>query len=288
MTGVGLTVTSANLTQQFTPSGIQYFEAGDEGEGVLIFTHGWRDSALGWQWVIGELARSGAIGRWRAVTVQRREVSRRDEDSAGLLDDFATQVADVARHVVRPHEPVVVVGQSMGGPVAELAARQLSDTIAGLVLVTPAPLAGWPLPDDLVETFKASGRELDRVTAALGRTALTVNKSDAVKLRLIISTPPETERASLQSLASWTGGHPLGEHPSAVAVPAVVVVTDDTFFPAEMLRTETATRFAASRVAEVRHAGHFPHLEQPEELARIISGFLADLGPFTTHPGGNS
>jgi pimeloyl-ACP methyl ester carboxylesterase len=288
VTGTDLTVTGAGLTQQFTPSGIQYVETGSGDEGLLVFTHGWRDSALGWQWVIGELARSGAGAGWRAVAVQRKEVSRRDEDTAGLLEDFASQVADAACHVARPQEPVVVVGQSMGGPVAELAARQLSGLVAGLVLVTPAPLAGWPLPADVLETFKAGGRELDRVTAALGRTGLAVNKSDAAKLRLIISTPPETERASLQSLAAWIGGHPLGDHPSPVTAPAVVVVTDDTFFPEEMLRTKVATRFASSRVAEVRDAGHFPHLEQPEELAHVISEFLADLVPFTTHSGDHS
>ncbi|MFD0502187.1 alpha/beta fold hydrolase [Streptomyces chiangmaiensis] len=160
-----------------------------------------------------------------------QEVSRHDEDTAGLLEDFASQVVEVVSHLKRPQEPIVIVGQSMGGPVAELAATHLSDALAGLMLVTPAPLAGWPLPADAVETFKAGARELDRVTAALARTQLAVNTSDTTTLRIILSTPPETERASLQSLASWIGGHPLGRQPSRVTAPTLVVVTDDTFFP---------------------------------------------------------
>ncbi|MFD3455118.1 alpha/beta fold hydrolase [Streptomyces sp. NPDC058691] len=269
---------SVALAQRFTPSGIQYLHAGDGDAGLLVFTHGWRDSAPGWQWVIDELVRSGAAAGRRIVSVQRKEVGRRDEDTAGLLEDFASQVVEVVRHVQRPQERIVVVGQSMGGPVAELAATQLSDTLSGLVLVTPAPLAGWPLPADVVEAFRADGRELDRVTAALSRTRLAIDRSDTTTLRIVISTPPETERASLQSLASWIGGHPQGRRPSCVTAPTLVVVTDDTFFPEETLRTEVAGRFADARVAEVRDAGHLPHLERPRELAHVMAGFLTTLG----------
>jgi pimeloyl-ACP methyl ester carboxylesterase len=270
-------MTYDGLAQRFTPSGVQYLQAGDGDEGLLVFTHGWRDSALGWRWVIDALAHSAAAG-WRAVSVQRKEVSRRDEDTPGLLDDFASQVVEVVQHVQRPRERVVIVGQSMGGPVAELAATHLSDALAGLVLVTPAPLAGWPLPAEVAETFKAGARELDRVTAALSRTELAIHTSDTTTLRVIISTPAETERASLQSLASWIGGHPLGREPSPVTAPTLVVVTDDTFFPEEMLRAEVADRFTDPRVAAVRHAGHLPHLERPDELANVIAEFLTKLG----------
>ncbi|GAA3777693.1 alpha/beta fold hydrolase [Streptomyces chiangmaiensis] len=270
-------MTSGALVQQFTPSGIQYFQAGDGDAGLLVFTHGWRDSALGWQWAIDELLRCGATAGRRIVSVQRKEVSRHDEDTAGLLEDFASQVVEVVSHLKRPQEPIVIVGQSMGGPVAELAATHLSDALAGLMLVTPAPLAGWPLPADAVETFKAGARELDRVTAALARTQLAVNTSDTTTLRIILSTPPETERASLQSLASWIGGHPLGRQPSRVTAPTLVVVTDDTFFPQKTLGAEAAGRFADFHMAEVRGAGHMPHLERPKELAHVIAEFLATL-----------
>jgi pimeloyl-ACP methyl ester carboxylesterase len=271
-------VTGSALEQRFTPSGIQYFQAGDGDAGLLVFTHGWRDSAVGWQWTIDELARSGAITDWRVVSVQRKEVSRRDEDHAGLLDDFASQVVEVVRHVARPPERVVVIGQSLGGPVAELAATQLADRLAGLVLVTPAPLGGTPLPADMLENFKAGARELDRVTAALSRMRLARNTSDTTALHLVIATPPETERSTLQSLAAWIGGHPQGRQPSPVTAPTLVVVTDDTFFSEEMLRTDVAGRFADASVAKVSDAGHFPHLERPGELARVIARFLAKLG----------
>ncbi|GAA1908379.1 alpha/beta fold hydrolase [Streptantibioticus ferralitis] len=271
-------MTRTALEQRFTPSGIQYFRVGDGDAGMMVFVHGWRDSAVGWQWTIDELARLGVITDWRVVLVQRKEVSRRDAEHAGLLDDFASQVVEVVRHVARPQEQVVLVGQSMGGPVAELAATQLADAVKGLVLVTPAPLAGTPLPADMLEDFEAGARELDRVTAALSRMRLARNTSDTTALHLVIATPAESERSTLQSLASWIGGHPQGRRPSPVTAPTLVVVTDDTFFSEEMLRTDVAGRFADASVAKVGDAGHFPYLERPEELARDIAEFLAKIG----------
>ncbi|MFI5798733.1 alpha/beta fold hydrolase [Streptomyces sp. NPDC051677] len=270
-------MTDTGLTQHLTPSGVEYLQAGDGETGLLVFTHGWRDSALGWQWVIDELTRSATTAGWRVASVQRKEVDRPEEDTAGLLEDFASQVVEVARHLARRDERVVIVGQSMGGPVAELAAARLSDLAVGLVLVNPAPLAGWPLPPDVVEMLKTGARDLDRVTAGLSRTQFAADRSDTARLRLVISTPTETERASLQSLLSWIGGHPAGHQPSPVRAPALVVVSDDTFFSEEMLRTTVAGRFSGAHVAEVRGAGHYPHLERPAELAQVMAEFLAKL-----------
>lgn len=270
-------MTDTELARHLTPSGVEYLQAGDGDSGLLVFTHGWRDSALGWQWVIDELTRSATAVGWRVASVQRKEVDRPEEDTAGLLEDFASQVVEVARHLARSDERVVIVGQSMGGAVAELAAAQLSDRVAGLVLVNPAPLAGWPLPADVVEMLRTGARDLDRVTVGLSRTQFAVDRSDTATLHLVISTPAETERASMQSLVSWIGGHPAGSQPSPVTAPALVVVSDDTFFSEEMLRTTVATRFAGAHVSEVRNAGHYPHLERPAELARVMAEFLTKL-----------
>jgi pimeloyl-ACP methyl ester carboxylesterase len=39
---------------------------------------------------------------------------------------------------------------------------------------------------------------------------------------------------------------------------------------------EFARRIAGARVALVDHAGHAPHLEQPEAVGRLVRGFLSD------------
>ena len=54
--------------------------------------------------------------------------------------------------------PVIVVGQSLGTQVAELVAAQHSDQVRGLVLLTPVPLGGTQLPDEVVAPFRRPRR----------------------------------------------------------------------------------------------------------------------------------
>jgi pimeloyl-ACP methyl ester carboxylesterase len=108
-----------------------------------------------------------------------------------------------------------------------------------------------------------------------GKLTLCVNTSDDTKRRLIASTPEEKPEAILQSLSSWVEGHEAGGGPSSVAVPTLLVTTDDQFFTEDMLRQRVATRFKQIRVEAVHGAGHYPHLERPAELAGLIARFLA-------------
>jgi pimeloyl-ACP methyl ester carboxylesterase len=73
-----------------------------------------------------------------------------------------------------------------------------------------------------------------------------------------------------------SGWRVLGGGPSSVAVPTLLVTTDDQFFTEDMLRQQVAPRFKQIRVEAVHGAGHYPHLERPAELAGLIARFLAD------------
>jgi pimeloyl-ACP methyl ester carboxylesterase len=111
---------------------------------------------------------------------------------------------------------------------------------------------------------------------------MCVNTDADTTQRLIMSTPREAPEAILQSLWSWVGGHPAGGRPSTVAVPTLLVTTDDQFFTEEMLRRRVAVRFKRIRIGAIHGAGHYPHLERPVELAGLIARFLSIPAPPTT------
>lgn len=261
-----------DLARASTPGGIEYQVGGLSGKGLLVFTHGYRDSAEGWQWVAEGLIADG----WRVALVQRTAVSDSDGSSGEHLEAYAAQVEAVVKAVAGPGEGVVLIGQSMGGPVAELVGRCLPD-LRALVLVNPAPLGGIQLPPEVLAGFKAGTKVSDPEALALIKLDLCVNHDDDTKARLVASSPVESEASALQTLMSWVDGHPLGAEPSVVTAPALLVVTDDQFFSAGMLRTTVASRFADIQVAEVHGAGHFPHIERPGEVAAAIAAFLDKL-----------
>lgn len=265
-----MTTSDAPATR-LTGSGIEYLDFGDGPHGSVVFAHGFRDSAQGWIPVGHELVTSG----WRVLAVQRKAAPAWLSDSGQLLEIYADQLVDVVEAAMSTGERVVVAGQSMGGAVAELAALRLGSRAHGLVLVTPAPLGGTPLPDEIRAPFEAAAQVADPEAVGTGKLNLCVNTDADTKRRLIMSTPTEKPEAILQSLSSWVSGHEAGRGPSSVAVPTLLVTTDDTFFPADMLRRRVARRFNQIRVEALHGAGHYPHLERPVELAGLITQFLA-------------
>ena len=273
---------------RFTGSGIEYLDFGDGPHGTVVFAHGFRDSAQGWVPVGRELVTSG----WRVLAVQRKAAPAWLADSEQLLEIYADQVLDVVEAAISAGERVVVAGHSMGGAVAELAALRLGSRVDRLVLITPAPLGGTPLPNEVLAMFEAAAQVSDPEAVGTGKLTLCVNTDADTKRRLIMSTPAEKPEAILQSLSSWVAGHQAGRGQSSVAVPTLLVTTDDTFFTADMLRRQVAQRFKQIRVEAVHGAGHYPHLERPVELAGLITQFLAsspeNTVEHTRSPGGMS
>lgn len=272
-----MTTSDAPATR-FTGSGMEYLDFGGGPHGTVVFAHGYRDSARGWATVAHELVDRG----WSTLAVQRKPAPQHIDDSGRLLDIYADQVVDVVETVSSAEERVVLAGQSMGGAVAELAASRVGSRAHGLVLITPAPLGGTPLPEEVRASFESAAQISDPVLIGTGKLTLCVDTTDETKRRLIASTPVESPEAILQSLSAWVGGHEQGRRSSSVTAATLLATTDDTFFTADLLRQQVALRFEQIRVEAVHGAGHFPHLERPAELAEVIAKFLQALAPSPT------
>jgi pimeloyl-ACP methyl ester carboxylesterase len=242
----------------------------------LVLVHGYLDGPAVWQRLLDQLdGHSRTATRIRLTPIGDPSLS-----STELLDAYAHQVrAECAAFA--GSQPIVLVGHSMGGAVAELAASKGIQALTGLVLITPSPLRGVPLPTEVMRHFATRAALTDRDEIRAGKRALAVNLDPAAQDILATATLETGEAFALEQLRAWTGGHPQGLAPSRVDVPVQLVTTDDTFFTAELLRRE------AARLGDVTHchvaaAGHWPQLEQPTLLAAVIESFLARVTPATS------
>lgn len=108
-------------------------DSGGDGPPVLLL-HGWMFSAdLNWLRTYGALHEAG----YRVLAVDHRGHGRglRSPDPF-TLEDCAADAAAVVREL--GCGPVLVVGYSMGGPIAQLMARDHRDTVAALVCCATA------------------------------------------------------------------------------------------------------------------------------------------------------
>jgi pimeloyl-ACP methyl ester carboxylesterase len=110
-----------------------------EGDGVpILMFHGYADSADTWRHALDRLAREGR----RAIAVDLPGFGTADplleETILPQLDHFA---AAALRYLAgRQHEPVLVVGNSLGGCVALRLAERRGEQLTGVVGVAPAGL----------------------------------------------------------------------------------------------------------------------------------------------------
>ncbi|MFJ1260122.1 alpha/beta fold hydrolase [Cupriavidus sp. CuC1] len=243
-------------------------------QGIVVLVHGYLDGPQVWRRLIDEPAPHG----WDIVSVALPQGTA-DAGSDRQLEGYA---ADVVRQVellaAVAQAPVVMIGHSMGAQVAELAALNLRDRLAGLVLVTPAPLAGYALPPAVMARFVDRAGMTDREAIVAGKRALAV-ALDAGALDILVDGTLATPRQdALAQLRAWTGGHPAGQAPSALRCAVLCVSTDDTFITEDLVAA-TAMRFSDARIEKVPRAGHWPQLEQPAALADLLRRFIAALPP---------
>src|SRR5437763_4656603 len=108
-----------------------------EGDGVpVVMFHGYADSADTWRQTLALLAREGR----RSIAVDLPGFATADPLSSdpilAQLDEFAAAVVGYAAG--RPREPVLAVGNSLGGCVALRLAQRHGQRLAGVVAAAPA------------------------------------------------------------------------------------------------------------------------------------------------------
>jgi pimeloyl-ACP methyl ester carboxylesterase len=110
-----------------------------EGDGVpIVMFHGYADSADTWRQMLALLARDGR----RAIALDLPGFGTADplrpDPILPQLDEFAAEA--VRYSAGRPRQPVIAVGNSLGGCVALRLAERHGDKLAGVVGVAPAGL----------------------------------------------------------------------------------------------------------------------------------------------------
>ena len=119
--------------------GLGYAYAPGEA-GTLVFAHGFMDGPASWSPLLGSMSTAG----WGAVVADQTTLNAADIGEGNLLAYYADEIVALVRELDLPSKgPVVVLGQSMGGQIAELVARGLGDDVSGLAMFCPAPLKGY-------------------------------------------------------------------------------------------------------------------------------------------------
>jgi pimeloyl-ACP methyl ester carboxylesterase len=240
-----------------------------EGSGpVLVLVHGSGRGSVTWESVLGYFT-----GR-HTVVLPDLSGSEPAEDDGGELtvELLATQLAAVLADVDRG--PVDVLGYSLGAPVVALLAAHHPELVRRLIT-----LCGWCSPED---PYIRNGLTIWRTLAddptafaryamltAFSRSYLNTLDREAVE-ELATVMPPSVNL--LRQLDADLKVDIRAALPRIQAPTLVIGCALDALIPVEHSR-ELAAGIPHSRYAELE-CGHVARLEQPAELARLVTEFL--------------
>jgi pimeloyl-ACP methyl ester carboxylesterase len=250
----------------------------------VVLLHGMGDSSIGWQFVEAPLAKAGyRVTVWDALGTGRSE---KPADGDYHLPAHARRLFEVldALEVRR----AVLVGNSLGGSLALLAAQEAPERVQGLVLLNPAAYRegavgdAWfwdvpllaevllkPLPARVIARFglRQNFTRTDAVPESLidlySREAARDGGIDAFIAQERQLVPPGAEL--------WEARH------RSIACPVLILWGDgDRILPVTQAHRLAADLPNASLVF-LAGAGHAAQLEAPERVLDHLLGFLDGL-----------
>jgi len=246
---------------------IHYSVAG-KGEPALVFIHCWGCRGNFWENQVAEFSKTN-----RVVTI---DLPGHGESGAGRTNWTIEGYGDDVKTVVTKLglKRVVLVGSSMGGPIALEAAKRMPDNVVAIVPVDSLQNVEVTLtPEQLDGVIKQMTADYkNSTTALLNQFFFSPNTPEAVKTRVIneaLSRQPETAVAILKGIFAYKPGPTLKE----IKVPIKAINADLNPTMLEINR-KYAPQFDA---VIIKGTGHYPMLEDPTRFNQMLADILKTL-----------
>jgi pimeloyl-ACP methyl ester carboxylesterase len=239
-----------------------------KGEPSLVFIHCWSCNRHLWDNQVGEFSKTH-----RVVTIDLPGHGESGLDrKTWTIESFGDDVKTVVTKLNLKR--VVLVGSSMGGPIALEAARRMPDRVVGIVPVdTLQNVESKLTPEQLEGVFKALEADFKGASANLmNQFFFSPSTPAAVKERVIAdiaSRPPETAIAILRGIFAYDAAPALKE----TKVPIRAINSDLNPTSLEVNR-KYAPQFD---VVLIKGTGHYPMLEDPTRFNAMLTDILRQM-----------
>jgi pimeloyl-ACP methyl ester carboxylesterase len=242
-----------------------------KGDTALVFLHGWGGDREYWKNQADAFA-----GDYTVVTVDQAGHGASGKDrKAWTVESLAGDVEAVVKDLGLKR--VILVGHSMGGPVALRAAKRLPGTVVAVVGVDTLQNAELKRPEELVKSLTA-GLEKDfkgMVGGMFG--GMLAEKSDPALREWLgakaASRDPAVALALMRDLFALDQAKALKK--AGVPVRCVNSAGGFPFFTPTAVGTNR--KYADFDAVTIDDVGHYPMLEKPKEFNDKLRAVLADL-----------
>jgi pimeloyl-ACP methyl ester carboxylesterase len=246
---------------------LAYRVAGPTGVPTLLFVHGWQADGRVWGALVERLSK-----RFRCIVVDLRGAGHSSlAPGPYQIARYAGDLSDAIE--VLELDPLVLVGHSMGGTIAQRLAIDRPEAIEGLVLIATVPAGGMPLSENMLDMFR--GTVTDDAKAARWLRALTVRELEPALSALLLAAargvPPDV---ALESFDAWRSAD-FADEAATIETPTLILAPSAD--RPEFARKHVGDVIAGSRFEVLAECGHYAPLECPDAIAARIARFVDEL-----------
>jgi len=245
-----------------------HYSVQGKGDPALVFIHCWACNRHFWDNQVAEFSKT-----YRVVTI---DLPGHGESGQGRKNYSVESYGDDVKTVVTKLnlKRVVLVGSSMGGPIALEATRRMPDRVVAIVPVDTLQNVEQKVPQEQLDAvFQQMQADFKTATTnLLNQFFFSPTTPAAVKERIInetIAQKPEVVLPILKAVFSYDAAPGLRE----VKVPIRAINADRV--PTDV----TANRKYAPQfdVVIIKGTGHYPMLEDPARFNQMLAEILRNL-----------
>ena len=245
-----------------------HYSVQGKGDPALVFIHCWACNRHFWDNQVAEFSKT-----YRVVTI---DLPGHGESGQGRTNYSIESYGDDVKTVVTKLnlKRVVLVGSSMGGPIALEATRRMPDRVVAIVPVDTLQNVEQKVPQEQLDAlFKQMQADFKTATTnLLNQFFFAPGTPAAVKERIInetIAQKPEVVLPILKAVFSYDAVSGLRE----VKVPIRAINADRV--PTDLtVNRKYAPQFD---VVIIKGTGHYPMLEDPARFNQMLAEILRNL-----------
>lgn len=247
------------------------YEVRGRGETALVFVHCWACDRTFWHRQLDEFA-----GEYRIVAIDLgghgQSGSNRDNWTLSSLADDVVAVVDELQL-----SRFVLIGHSMGGPVALDVAARLPERVRAVIAVDTLHDAEAKPPEGMLEQILEGYRKDFEGSMEQFIAALIHPDSPEETRKWILEKALSVDREAVLAVFGTFAGYDLASSLQKVKVPIRCINAAERAPMIPATATEVNRKYADFDAKIIPDVGHYPLLEKPEEFNRKLRETLQEL-----------
>ena len=242
-----------------------------QGDTALVFLHGWCGDREYWKHQVEVFAAD-----YRVVAIDQAGHGESGKDrKAWTADGLAGDVEVVVKALGLKR--VILVGHSMGGSVALLAAKQMPGTVVAVIGVDTLENAEFKLPEEVRKSILDDEKKDFKGTVRVMIAGFLPEKADA-ELKKWIQTKAEGQDPKMAlALMRDLFGLDTRKLLKEAKVPVRCINSAGGYKSFTPAAVETNKKYADFGAVTIEGVGHYPMLEKPDEFNRTLRDVLKEF-----------